>query len=214
MIECKECSRCKETKPLNMFRGTRNQCKSCEKELIKEWRNKNKEHIKEYGKKYFQEHKEELKEKRKDYMYEYRQTLKYKKHKKEYAKKNIEKYNEYARKRYKNDIMFKLKHNIRVELLRSFKIKNKKKNFHTEKIIGCSTETLINHLLDTYRKNYGYEWNGIENIHIDHIVPLKEAQTEDELIKLNHYTNLQLLKSIDNLKKASKISYKLNKDQT
>lgn len=35
-------------------------------------------------------------------------------------------------------------------------------------------------------------------------------ENEKELIKLNHYTNLQLLKSEDNLKKSDKLVWVLN----
>ena len=50
--------------------------------------------------------------------------------------------------------------------------------------------------------NYGlYGW------HIDHIVPLSNAKTEDDFYKLCHYTNLQPLWSLDNLKKSNKILF-------
>ena len=47
-------------------------------------------------------------------------------------------------------------------------------------------------------ENHG-EW------HLDHIIPLAIAKTEEEIIKLNHYTNFQPLWAIDNLKKGAKI---------
>ena len=59
--------------------------------------------------------------------------------------------------------------------------------------------------MKTYKNSYGVEWNEKEKVHIDHIIPLATAKTEEEVIKLNHYTNLQLLKAKDNLKKGSKI---------
>ena len=46
-------------------------------------------------------------------------------------------------------------------------------------------------------ENHGKLW------HIDHIVPLATAETEEDLYKLFHYTNLQPLLVQDNLKKSS-----------
>ena len=47
--------------------------------------------------------------------------------------------------------------------------------------------------------NYG-KYNGCPNFgwDIDHITPLSTAMTEDDMIKLNHYTNLQPLCSYIN----------------
>lgn len=39
-------------------------------------------------------------------------------------------------------------------------------------------------------------------IHIDHIIPFYAAKSEEELIELAHYTNLQPLWKEDNLKKG------------
>lgn len=47
-------------------------------------------------------------------------------------------------------------------------------------------------------ENHG-EW------HLDHIIPLASAINEEDIIKLNHYTNFQPLWSKENLKKGSKI---------
>lgn len=50
--------------------------------------------------------------------------------------------------------------------------------------------------------NYG-NWNGVPTEpntawDIDHIIPSSSAKTEEELLKLNHYTNLKPLCSFTN----------------
>jgi 5-methylcytosine-specific restriction endonuclease McrA len=44
-------------------------------------------------------------------------------------------------------------------------------------------------------------------VHIDHIIPLSSAKTEDKVKKLCHYSNLQLLKPKDNLEKQVNSDY-------
>ena len=50
-------------------------------------------------------------------------------------------------------------------------------------------------------------WENRNLWHVDHIIPLSSAKTEEELVKLCHYTNLQPLWAEDNLKKSNKIYY-------
>ena len=73
--------------------------------------------------------------------------------------------------------------------------------------MGCDLDFFVDYLLKTYKDNYGYEWDGTESVHIDHIKPLSQAKTEEEVLKLCKYTNLQLLKAQDNLKKQDKEDY-------
>lgn len=40
-----------------------------------------------------------------------------------------------------------------------------------------------------YNGNYGFGWD------IDHVVEMKTAETEEDVIRLNHYTNLRPLDS-------------------
>ena len=66
---------------------------------------------------------------------------------------------------------------------------------------------MTKYLLETFKNRYGYEWNGVEPVHIDHIIPLATAKTENDVVKLCYYTNLQLLKAEDNLKKGAKLEF-------
>ena len=79
-----------------------------------------------------------------------------------------------------------------------------KKSKKTEEIVGLSFDEFKRYLLKTWEQNYGYAWNG-ELYHIDHIIPLSTASTEEEIIALCYYTNLQMLKPKDNLRKSNKI---------
>ena len=41
--------------------------------------------------------------------------------------------------------------------------------------------------------------------HIDHIIPISSATTEEEVYKLNHYTNLRPMWGSDNIRKSNKL---------
>jgi 5-methylcytosine-specific restriction endonuclease McrA len=73
-------------------------------------------------------------------------------------------------------------------------------------LVGCDFKTLQQHLEETWRLNYGTVYNG-EPIHIDHKIPLACATTEDEVLRLSLYTNLQYLKPEDNLLKSDKLDW-------
>lgn len=68
--------------------------------------------------------------------------------------------------------------------------------------LGCDLETLKNHLEIQFQPEM--TWENYGKWHIDHIIPLISANTEEELFKLSHYTNLQPLWAIDNIRKKDK----------
>lgn len=113
------------------------------------------------------------------------------------SKKNI-----YYIKRRKEDNFFNIKSKLRIRLYHILKDKNLYKRYHFFEYIGCDRNTLINHLENQFTD--GMTWDNKGKWHIDHIIPLSSAKTEEELYKLCHYTNLQPLWGIDNIKKGSK----------
>lgn len=110
----------------------------------------------------------------------------------------------YKKRRLERDPVFVLKERARKTIADSFLRRGYKKDSKSQEIIGCDWPTFTKHLFKTWEKRYGAVYAG-EDYHIDHIIPLSEAKTEDEVIKLCHYTNLQLLKPSDNLSKSNKI---------
>lgn len=173
-------------------------CKECEKEINKKYYNKEK--IKQKNKLYRQKNKEKIK---KYYNNEY--LKKWRKENPDKVKKHIEN----MRKKINNDLILKMKVLARDNVRNAFRRKGYSKNTKTIEILGCNHNTFIRHLLQTFKNNYGYEYNGTEKVHIDHIIPLATAKTEDEIIKLCNYKNLQLLKAEDNIKKGCKLDYKI-----
>lgn len=132
-------------------------------------------------------------------------------HKRESAKKyrenHREQINDYVYNRKQNDPVFKLSSQVRNTIYQSFARTGNVKAERCEKITGLSQDELIKHLTATYKSTYGKEWDGKETVHIDHITPLSTAKTEDDVMQLCHYTNLQLLKAEDNLAKSNKLNY-------
>ena len=70
-------------------------------------------------------------------------------------------------------------------------------------MLGCTPEELRDHLQSQFTEGMTLENHG--EWHIDHIIPLASANTEEEIVKLCHYTNLQPLWAEDNLSKSDKI---------
>lgn len=110
----------------------------------------------------------------------------------------------YEKRKYKNDLIFKLSKIIRKNTRRILKGEIIVKNDY----LGCDIDTLKNYLESRFLPgmtwaNYGkYGW------HIDHIIPLSAMKDGIDLELIGHYTNLQPLWAVDNLKKGAKYDNK------
>jgi hypothetical protein len=140
---------------------------------------------------------------------------------KETCKLKRKKYNlEYVKKRKIVDPLFKLKSTIRTSIIHSLKRYNYTKKSRTYKIIGVSYEFLLTYIEKQFSlpnnldgngnvwmnwSNHG-KYNGELNYgwDIDHIIPLSSAKSEEELLILFKYNNLQPL--------CSKINRDIKKD--
>jgi hypothetical protein len=131
--------------------------------------------------------------------------------KKEYIKKNkrkvLDRQKRYFVERSKIDPIFKLSNILRSRVRNFMKSKNisKKINKDITEMVGCNPTKLKEHIEKQFVDGMSWKNHGQKGWHLDHIIPLVSAKTEEELYKLNHYTNLQPLWAIDNLKKGKKI---------
>jgi hypothetical protein len=161
------------------------------------------ERIKGYKKKYRETHREKLLTASRKYHIENKELIKerQKKHDKEYYINNkeniIQKNIERIKLLKQTDEIFKIKLNISSCIRSSFKRTGFTKKSKTTDILGCSINDFKLHIESKfepwmdwgnkglYNGTFNYGWD------IDHIIPLSTAKTEEDVIKLNHYTNLQ-----------------------
>ena len=80
-----------------------------------------------------------------------------------------------------------------------------KKNNSSLKLIGITPIELKEHLEKQFTQDMSWDNYGFYGWHIDHIIPLSSAKTEEDIYKLCHYSNLQPLWAEDNFKKSNKI---------
>lgn len=204
-MKTKVCSKCKQDKLLTEYypikcKGISYLCAKCitcyteyyetKKEDIllksKKHYETNKENILITQKKYYKDNKKDILSKVKSYQKTNKDKLS--------KKRNITLKN----KRNINHI-FKLSGNIRTAVGNSIKRNNSAKKTKTTDILGCSFTELKRYLETQFLPwmswyNYG-KYNGTLDYgwDIDHIIPISSAITEQELLKLNHHSNLQPL---------------------
>jgi type II secretory ATPase GspE/PulE/Tfp pilus assembly ATPase PilB-like protein len=110
--------------------------------------------------------------------------------------------NRYYSDRKKSDKLFKLSSRIRSIISKQINKNNLKKSEKTEDIIGCSFNEFKNYLESKFDDNMN--WENYGEWHLDHIIPISYAKTEEEIYELNHYTNFQPLWAKDNLSKGNR----------
>jgi hypothetical protein len=183
----KKCTKCGEVKSLDEFSndksskdGKQFRCKSC----CKEYRKKNKGKMKEYK----QYNKEKIKE-----------------YNKEYYKNNKEKLSDiqkiYCKNRKEIDPLFKLSLNIRSNIGRSLRRNSYSKKTKTYNILKCEYDFFMEWINGIASNGHQY---GIEDLHLDHVVPVSLAETEEEMLLLSHYSNYQLLSADENFSKGNR----------
>jgi hypothetical protein len=206
----KICTICRAEKDVSFFNkdnqkkdGYRSSCKIC----CKLYYNKNREKILNQKKEYSKENYDKIEKYRKNRYEENKDILLSKQ--RDYHEKNKKERNRYSlrykRNKLDTDSFFKLKETLRTLIRRSFKRgkKNFIKKISSEQILGCTINEFINHIESQLKEGMTIENHG--DWHLDHIIPLATARTEEEVIKLNHYTNFQPLWAAENLSKGSKI---------
>jgi len=196
----KICKNCNTEKSIELFPigrkykyGVRPNCKLCHNILNKEkYYDSDREKVK------YLENRESKLEKAKEY------NLNNREKKIEYLKNYREKEEnkEKRRNNYKENIkdsFFRFNKLTRNLVTNAFKRKGFIKSSKTEFILCCTINEFMSYIEDRFEPWMNWENRGLYNGEfnygwdIDHIIPVSSAKTEEDLVKLNHYTNLRPL---------------------
>jgi hypothetical protein len=203
-MENKICNECKENLPLDKFTidkkgkfGRASKCRECRKIKDAKYRKENRKKETERMRNWREKNPNKAKE---SYL--------------KYRIKNIDKLKKQAlekQKIYRQNPFYKFKESIRNNIRKSMIRKNSIKKTRTTQILGCSFDEFRNHIELQFESWMNWDNRGLYNGEfcfgwdLDHIIPISSSNTEDEVIKLNHYTNFQPL--------CSKINRDIKKDK-
>lgn len=186
----KKCSKCNKIKNKNNFYKRKKSldglayiCKSCSYAYSKKYDEQNKDRRNQY----YELNKESILKKQKQHR------------SREKVKSNI---NQYCKQRRRTDLNIRLKDNISSRIRKA--INRGSKNTSSINLIGCSIEKLKTHLEKQFTD--GMSWDNYGEWHIDHIKPccFFDLSKESEQKQCFHYSNMQPLWALDNLKKSGK----------
>lgn len=170
-MKTKICKTCKIDKSILDYYKHKGSCKLCLNQKNKNWREANKTEIQSSFKEWYKSTKIDRRDHKAKYM----------------------------RERRKSDNLFNLRTNIsrliRMSILRGGYNKVSK----TNEILGCSFDEFKKHIESKFESWMNWENKGLYNGNpnygwdIDHIIPTSSAKTNEEILKLNHFSNLQPL---------------------
>ncbi len=109
---------------------------------------------------------------------------------------------QYRNKRMIVDDNYALKIRVQSLVNQALRVRLISKQSRTMQIIGCSLDEFKLHIERQFLDNM--TWENRSDWHIDHIVPLASAKTEQDVIALNHFSNLRPLWATENLAKGAK----------
>lgn len=213
---CKQCNVNKKISEFYIKKDTKDgytiYCKICKSTIDKKYRLENCKKLKKSRKNYYNNNKETLKKKNLIYVNNNKKTIseyqkqyrlenadKKKETNRNYKANNREKLNLKERERNKKEPVYRLKNIIRKSILKKIKQQGFTKKNSTTNILGCTIEEFKIHIESQFLQWMNWNNHGLYNGEfnfgwdLDHIKPISSATTEEEVIRLNHYTNFRPL---------------------
>ena len=196
MTKCKKC----ETTDDNDFTSSylkykTAMCKKCRSDYNNKYRKENIEKVKENRREYYQKKKDspEWLEERKQYLDKWRID-------------NIQKVRDYDNRVYRENDNRNIVKKMRARMHMALKFGRGVKKKNTINYLGCSIDEFKLYLTSKFTKGMSWDLLMCGEIHIDHIRPCISfnLKKEEDLKECFHYTNMQPLWAVDNLKKGCK----------
>ena len=194
-------------------------CKTIKTLIDAEYRYKNKKFLQQKHKNYYRKNRikcinavqknyKKQRDKKLEYLKNYQQKnkLKFANQQKQYYLKHknriIKNQCVAEKEKRNNNPLFNLQKRLSCRIRAAFKNKGWQKG-SSKTLLGTDLKNLKTYFESKFKD--GMTWENRQSWHIDHIVPLSSAKTEEQLVKLCHYTNLQPLWALDNIKKSNKL---------
>jgi hypothetical protein len=117
----------------------------------------------------------------------------------QYKQKRNARARDHLKQKRQTDPIYLLKEQIRCRTKAAFNGIGFVKGCKTREMIGCSWDQFKIHIESQFEK--GMKWSNRHLWHIDHIIPLAEGKTVEQLEKLSHFSNLRPMWAVDNLAK-------------
>ncbi len=159
----KKCSRCGVEKELIEFHKQK-----ASKDGLKAW-------CKSCAKQYDLNHKIKIAAQQKQHYLEHKEEI-------------IAQQKQYQVERKVSDPLYKLTKNLRCLIRKSIKNGGYKKSSKTQDLLGANFKTVMKHFKNSWSKRYSTPLSTSFEIH--HVIENHTATSEEELIRLQHYTNL------------------------
>lgn len=117
--------------------------------------------------------------------------------------------NNYRSNKMSKDPLYKMRINVSTLISNSLRKRGYTKDSNTANILGTDYTTVFNYLQITFEKVYDVEWSNdyLPHLHLDHVTPLSSASSKEEILRLNHHSNLQYLYKVDNLIKSDRLDW-------
>lgn len=170
----------------------------------KSWRDKNREHLNEKQKERYKENPQVFKDSKARYVASHREKVE--EGNKRYRAENRQKRADYERIKRQTDPVYRFRTSVRCLIWGYNKKKGYKGGKNVWEIVGCDFDTFLAYIQSQFKdgmtlENYGHGegcWN------IDHIIPIRAAKTDEDLERLNHYTNLRPMWATENYRRTRK----------